>query len=177
MHQKTFHSFIHHSTAALELVHLDVWGPASSSSIDGYKYFLSIVDDYTKYTWLFPLVLKSEVCSVIDVFIQFIARQFRATFKAIQRDNGGEFKKLRASGVNIRHSCPYTHQQNGLVERKHQHITKIGLVMLSLSKLSVRFWWHAFSTIAFLINVLPTPVLHGTTPFQKLFHKTPDYLA
>jgi len=42
-----------------DLIHVDVWGSYSLSSIHGYKYFLTIVDDYSRYTWVFPLKQKS----------------------------------------------------------------------------------------------------------------------
>lgn len=181
MHQKTFPTVIHTTIVAFELLHLDVWGLASCVSLDGCKYFLSIVDDYTRFTWIFPLTVKSEVCAMVLNFVKSVERQFNVQLKAIQCDNGGEFvpvcNVLRFSGVQIRHSCSYTHQQNGLVERKHQHITELGLAMLSKSKLSMNFWWHAFSTAVHLINVLPTPVLQGSTPCQQLFHKQPDYMS
>lgn len=61
--------------------------------------------------------------------------------------------------MQLRHSCPYTHQQNGLVERKHQHIVETGLTLLAQSRLPMSFWWESFHTATFLINRLPTPVL------------------
>lgn len=92
-----------------------------------------------------------------------------------------EFTVLRNSlkdlGIQIRHSCPYTHQQNGLVEWKHQHITETGLTLLAQSGLPMTFWWNLFHTETFLINRLPTPVLHNQSPYFKLFGKEPDYTS
>lgn len=61
MHQKHFPSVTHSTTRVLELVHMDLWGPTSIPSIEGFKYLLVLVDDFTRFTWVFPLKLKSEV--------------------------------------------------------------------------------------------------------------------
>lgn len=52
----------------LELIHTDLWGPASMSSKDGYKYYISFVDDFTRYSWIFPLTLESKA---LDTFKQY----------------------------------------------------------------------------------------------------------
>lgn len=92
---------------------------------------------------------------------------------------GGEFTTLKpflhSIGVTIKHSCPYTHRQNGLVERKHQHITEIGLSLLAQASLPFQFWWDAFSTAILLINSLPSPTLRNSSPYHLLFKRLPDY--
>lgn len=107
--------------------------------------------------------MKSEVSNIILQHVKFIERQFDTKVKALQCDMGGEFtvlqKMFKDLGIQIRFSCPYTHQQNGVIERKHQHITEIGLTLLAQSSLPMSFWWDAFSTTTFLINRLPTPLL------------------
>lgn len=61
MHRLPFpvSSFV--SLAPLHLIHVDVWGHAPEASINGYKYYVSFIDDYSKYTWFYPLSLKSGV--------------------------------------------------------------------------------------------------------------------
>lgn len=56
------------SRSSLELLHTELWGPASECSMDSYKYFISFVNDFTKYSWIFPLTLKSEA---LDTFKHF----------------------------------------------------------------------------------------------------------
>lgn len=147
--------------------------------MDGYKYYLIIVDEFTRYSWIYPLKAKSDVATVLSQFITFIDRQFTNKVKVIQCDNGGEFTVMRDRcvqlGILMRHSCPYTHQQNGLAERKHQHVTEVGLAMLAHASLPMTFWWEAFHTAVLLINLLPTPVLQNSTPYQKLYNIPPDY--
>lgn len=71
-------------------------------------------------------------------------------------------------------SCPYTPQQNGLVERKHRHIIETTLTMLNAAKLPLKFWYHAVAHDIFLINRMPARTLRMQSPFGKLFDKKPD---
>jgi len=68
-----------------------VWEPHSLSSIHGYKYFLTIVDDYSRYTWVFPLKQKSEVVKILKNFVVFSQTQFETAIKGIRSDNETEF--------------------------------------------------------------------------------------
>ena len=63
-----------------------MWGPYSLSSIHGQKYFLTIVDDYSRYTWVFPLKQKSEVVKILENFVVFIQTQFETPIKVIRSD-------------------------------------------------------------------------------------------
>jgi len=72
-------------------------------------------------------------------------------------------------------SCPNTPSQNGRAERKHQHITEIGLTMLFHANVPLNLWVEAFSTTVFTINRLPTPVLNGVSPFKILYGKSPTH--
>ena len=97
----------------------------------------------------------------------------------LQSNWRGEYRSftdfLNQSRIIFRHSCPYTHHQNGLVERKHKHIFKIRLTLLAHSKLPFKFWWDAFHTIVNLVNRLPYVVLNLATPFKKVFNYKPNY--
>ena len=92
---------------------------------------------------------------------------------------GGEYQPfipyLTELGVHVRFSCPYTHQQNGVPERKHRSIVEMRLTMLAHADLPLKYWCEAFSTAVVLINNLPTAVLQFLSPFQKLFQKKPNY--
>jgi len=60
------------SEKCFDLIHVDVWGLYSLSSIHGHKYFLTIIDDYSRYTWVFLLKQKSEVVKILENFVVFI---------------------------------------------------------------------------------------------------------
>lgn len=74
-------------------------------------------------------------------------------------------------------SCPYTPQQNGLAERKHRHLIELGLTMLFNSNIPLKYWVEAFYTANYLINLLPSSVLHQKSPYEVMFHTSPVYTS
>jgi histone deacetylase 1/2 len=130
-------------THPLELVFLDVWGHTSFESSCGYSYFLTCVDAYTKYVWIYLLKRKSEVMDHFLMFKAMAEKQFQVTLKAVQTGGGGEFRALvpyfQLQGIFHKLTCPYTHHQNGTVERRHRHIVELGLAMLHHSQFPLKF--------------------------------------
>lgn len=82
---------------------------------------------------------KSETMGIFKTFKSLIELQLNHEIKSLHSDIGWEFTMLlpflTQHGINTRFSCPYTHQQNGILERKHRHITETGLTLLSHAKL------------------------------------------
>lgn len=74
-----------------QLLHMDIWGPLSVPSSHGHKYFLTVVDDYTRHTWIFLMKLKSETRALVENFILFVKNQFNSSFKTIRSDNDAKF--------------------------------------------------------------------------------------
>jgi hypothetical protein len=138
-----------------------------------------VVDDFSKYTWLYPLETKSGVCATFLRFKQLVETYFTTKIVSVQSDNGGEFSPLKTSltsmGISYRLSCPHTHHQMGTVERKHRHIVETGLSLLATASIPLTFWDSAFETATYLINRLPSKVTQKKSPFELLFHQTPDY--
>lgn len=161
LHQFSFKLSINKTTAPFELLYSDVWGPSFYSSLDGYRYYVSFVDDFTKYTWIFPMHVKSEVQSIFTCFNAYVQRVFDTKIKSIQTDMGSEYKPLynlfQQLGIIRGHSCPHTHQQQGQIERKHRHVVDVGLTLLAQYDMPLKFWWEVFVSAAFLISRLPTP--------------------
>ena len=93
------------------------------------------MDDFSRYTWICPLKFKSEALNVFKLFKAQVENQFQTTIKKLQSDWRGEYRSftqfLNQCGIIFRHSCRYTHHQNGLVERKHRHIVEMGLTLLA----------------------------------------------
>ena len=103
----------------------DLWGPSLVVSTKGYRYYIIFVDPYTRYAWLYPLKLKSNAFAIFITFHKFVELQYQSKLKAIQIDNGGEFKAflpyIRDHGIQPRFTCPHTHQQNGVAKRKQTY--------------------------------------------------------
>ncbi|GJR67876.1 retrovirus-related pol polyprotein from transposon TNT 1-94 [Tanacetum coccineum] len=169
------------SSHPLDLIHCDLWGPAPICSKDGYRYYVAFIDDYSRFTWLYPLKTKTGFYSVLPVFINLVQTQCSRKIKTFQSDGGTEFvnqivrKIFEDNGTFHRFSCPYTPQQNGRAERKHRHIVETGLAMLFNAHVPASYWVDAFTTATFIINRLPTPLLKNKSPFELLFNQHPQY--
>jgi hypothetical protein len=172
-----FSSSLSHASANFELLHMDIWGPLSTSSLHNHKYFLTIVDDHSRYVWIILLKSKAEVPSHIQTFITMIENQFHTTPKTVRSDNGPEFilpAFYASKGISHQKSCVETPQQNGRVERKHQHILNVGRALLFQSKLPKSYWSYAVLHAVFLINRVTTPLLKNQSPYQILYNSIPD---
>jgi len=102
-----------------DLVHMDLWGPFSQSSVHDHKYFLTIVDDFSRYTWIVLLKTKRDVCIHVQNFVSLIENQFHLSIKCIRSDNVPEFLQkdcFASKGILHQTNCIYTPQQNGRVE-------------------------------------------------------------
>lgn len=172
-----FTSSTSHASSKFALLHLDIWGPLSIPSVHGHKYFLTIVDDHTRFLWVILLKTKAEVPHHVKSFITMIQNQFHITPQTIRSDNGPEFMLpdfYASLGILHQKSCVETPQQNARVERKHQHILNVGRALLFQSKLPSSYWSYAILHAVFLINRITTPILNNHSPFQLLYDKLPD---
>jgi histone deacetylase 1/2 len=166
------------SRAPLDLIFSDVWGPAPTS-VGRHTYYVSFIDDYSKYTWIYLIKKKSDVFQVFHDFQNLVERKFNKKIISIQSDWGGEYEKLNSFfqriGISHHVSCPHAHQQNGSAERKHRHIVEVGLALVENAPMPLKFWDEAFLTATYLINLLPSRVINFDTPVQCLLKETPDY--
>ncbi|KAI0494867.1 hypothetical protein KFK09_025013 [Dendrobium nobile] len=180
-HKLPFTTSSTRSLAVLDLVHSDVWGPSPILSLFGYKYYVLFIDDFSRFTWLYPLKLKSDVPSVFSHFKAQVERQFNKQIKCFRTDGGGEYLStafqnfLAHCGIIHQVTCPYTPEQNGVAERKHRHIVEVTRTLLHDASLPQKFWVHAVQTAVFLINRLPSLSKKTSSPYQLLFHHPPDY--
>jgi transposase InsO family protein len=126
-------------------MHLDLWA-SPVVSVSGSKYYLIILDDFTRYLWNFPLKLKSDTFTTLSNFFAYMSNQFSRKIKAIQCDNGREFDNsstrifLPSNGTQLRMSCPYTSPQNGKGERIIHSINNVIRTLLIQASLPGRYW-------------------------------------
>jgi histone deacetylase 1/2 len=177
-HQLPYPKSTSTSSYPLELVYSDVWGHAPDS-VGGKRYYVSFIDDYSKFTWIYLLKFKSEGFEKFHEFQTLVERLFDRKIITMQTDWGGEYQKLHSffEKIGITHhvSCPHAHQQNGAVERKHRHIVEVGLALSAHASMPLKFWDEAFIAATYLINRTPSKVLNYSTPLERLFDQTPDY--
>ncbi|GJU48490.1 retrovirus-related pol polyprotein from transposon TNT 1-94 [Tanacetum coccineum] len=112
----------------LYMLHMDLCGPMRIQSINGRKYILIIVDDYSRFTWVKFLRLKDEVSEFVIKFLKMIQVCLNATVSNIRIDNDTEFVNLRAYykevGISHQISVARTLQQNGVVERRNRTLVE-----------------------------------------------------
>jgi histone deacetylase 1/2 len=166
------------SSHPLELVFSDVWGAAPESA-GRFKYYVSFIDDYSKFTWVYLLKYKSQVFEKFRDFQNLVERDFDHKIIVVQTDWGGEYEKLNPffTKVGISHlvSCPHAHQQNGAAEHKHRHIVEVGLSLLAHAHMPLKFWDEAFLAATYLINRTPSKVINYETPLERLYQVKPDF--
>ena len=112
---------------------MDLFGPTRSVSLSGKKYGYVLVDDFSRYTWVFFLTHKHEVFNEFQVFYKKIEQEEKYKISNLQSDHGGEFQNTefdqfcRTYGINQKISSPRTPKQNGVVERRNRTLPKISL--------------------------------------------------
>lgn len=162
-------------------MHVDLWGKYSTPTRNGYHYFLTIVDDFSRTTWTYLLKSKSEAYSLLIYYLAYVGNQFQTCVKMIRSDNGTEFTNqafqqvLHESGILHQLTCPGTPQQNGVVERKHLHLLNVARALRFQSGLPLEFWGDCILTATYLINRTATKILHGKTPYEMLYGQPPNY--
>ncbi|CAI7763208.1 unnamed protein product, partial [Closterium sp. NIES-53] len=124
------HSSFPPTTASLQTLHMDVWGPARVSGQGRERYFLLVVEDYTRYNTVFLLRSKGEVVDVLIPWIRAVRLQLRERFRQdlpvlhLHSDRGGEFSSdllrdfCRGEGILQSFTLPNSPQQNRIVERR-----------------------------------------------------------
>ncbi|GJS49202.1 retrovirus-related pol polyprotein from transposon TNT 1-94 [Tanacetum coccineum] len=164
----------------LKLLHMDLCGPMRVASINGKKYILVIVDDYSWYTWVYFLRIKDEAPYMIIDFVNQVQRNLKAQILTIRTDNGTEFKneKLRALyaklGIVYQTSIARTPQQNGVVERQNCTLVEATQTMLIFSKALEFLWAEAIATACFAQNRSIVHTLYNKTPYELIRGRKPN---
>jgi transposase InsO family protein len=164
----------------LELLHMDIFGPITYISIGGSKYCLVIMDDYSRFTWVFFLQKKSQTQYILKGFLRWAQNEFRLRIKKVRSDNGTEFKNsqiegfLEDEGIKHEFSSPYTPQQKGVVERKNRTLLDMARTMLDEYKTPDQFWAEAINTACYSINCLYLHQILKKTSYELLTSKKPN---
>jgi hypothetical protein len=164
----------------LELLHMDLFGPVAYLSIGGSKYGLVIVDDFSRFTWLFFLQDKSETQGTLKRFLRRPQNEFELKVKKIRSNNGSEFKNLQVEeyleeeGIKHEFSAPYIPQQNGVVERKNRTLIDMARTMLGEFKTPEWFWSEVVNTACHAINRLYLHHLLKKTSYKLLTGNKPN---
>ncbi|KAG9458911.1 hypothetical protein H6P81_003419 [Aristolochia fimbriata] len=169
------------ASAPFDLIYSDVWGPASISTMGGSAYYVVFIDDFSRFVWVYLLQSRSAFYTAYVEFSTMVRLSLFKSIKIFRSDSGGEYVShqfralLKSHGTQHQLSCPYTPQQNGVVERKHRHILDTTRALLLSSSVPRVFWGEVILTSVYIINRLPSPILNNSTPFVVLYGGSPDY--
>lgn len=149
-----FPKSISRSDKLFQMIHVDVWVPYRIQTHSGHRFFLTIVDDCSRMTWIYLLRLKSDVVVCLKQFLALINTQFDVTVKVLRSDNGSEFfnsecnNLFQSYGILHQSSCVHTPQQNGVVERKHRHILEVARAISLQGFLPLKFWGNVYKLLS-----------------------------
>ncbi|CAI7819930.1 unnamed protein product [Closterium sp. NIES-54] len=162
--------------APLQTLHMDVWGPARVRGQGHERYFLLVVDDYSRYTTVFPLRSKAEVTEVLIDWIRAARLQLRERFGSdfpvlhLHSDIGGEFSSdllrafCRAEGIRQTFTLPTSLQQNGIAERRIGIVMDVARTSMIHAAAPHFLWLFAVQYAAHQINLQPQVSLPETSP-------------
>ena len=175
-----FNPRVHRSQRRPEIVYSDLCGPMRTNSQGGARYFMTIIDDHSRWCHVYFLKSKSEASAKFIEYKKFVENQTGLQIKAFHSDNGKEFCNsvmdtlLKKSGIQRRLTIPHTPEQNGTAERKNRTLVETARCLLDQSNLPTHFWAEAINTANHIRNRCISKSLDGRTPYE-LWHGTkPD---
>lgn len=179
MTRSSFPKKSNRQTDLLDLIHSDVCGPMKNESLGRCKYFVTFIDDCSRWCFVKMIRGKNEVLCAFRQFKALVENQVGRKIKCLQSDNGKEYINqefddfLKENGVQRRLTVTHTPEQNGVAERKNRTLVEMARCLLIQSGLSPAFWGEAINTANYIRNRCPTS-LGGKTPFEIWTGKAPD---
>nr|GEW49358.1 putative ribonuclease H-like domain-containing protein [Tanacetum cinerariifolium] len=164
----------------LYLLHMDLCGPMRVASINGKKYILVIVDDFSWFTWVKCLRSKDETPDFVIKFLKIIQVRLKTPVCHIRTNNGSEFvnQTLReyyeTVGISHETSVARSSKQNGVVKRRNRTLIEAICTMLIYTKASLFLWAEAVATACYTQNHSLIRLRHEKTPYELLHNKLPD---
>ncbi|CAI5986479.1 unnamed protein product [Closterium sp. NIES-65] len=149
------------ATEPFETLHLDVWGPAPRLGPERERYFLVVVDDFSRYTTVFPLAKKSEVTSTLIRWLLTTEDTRGRRVSCLHSDRGGEFRSgilagfCREQGIRQSWTLPESPQQNGVAERRIGLVMEIARTSLTHACAPHFLWPYAVRYAAHQLNLWP----------------------
>ncbi len=177
------------STRKLERIHSDVCGPMRThawthakglptESFGGQKYFVTFIDDFSRYCKVYFIRHKSQVLEKFKEFEALATNELGVNIGTLKSDNGGEYEfeaYLKSRGIRQELTTPYSPQQNGVSERMNRTLMESARCMIAQAKLSDKFWAEAVATAAYLRNRIPSRAFKiKITPYERLYSRKPD---
>lgn len=163
----------------LHRVHVDLVGPLPSG-VRGHRYWLTIVDDFSRYGWAILLHSKHQAKHKLIEWMAQVQRDKGVQLRHVHGDRGGEFLNshllghLQAQGVTYSFSNPHTPQQNGIAEARNKQVSTFTRALLIQAQAPISYWSYAVLHSTYLNNLVPHRLLQGMTPSEAWHQAKPD---
>ncbi|KAL4335653.1 hypothetical protein GQ457_07G001670 [Hibiscus cannabinus] len=182
------------STDVLELIHTDICGPFPTASWNGQQYFITFIDDYSRYGYLYLIHEKSQYLDVFKSYKAEVENQHNKRIKKVRSDRGGEYygrydgsgeqrpgpfaQFLEECGIVPQYTMRGSPSMNGVAERRNRTLKDLVRSMIAHSTLPESLWGEALKTAAYILNRVPTKgaektpyeLWTGQKPVLKHFH-------
>jgi len=165
----------------LELVHTDICGPFPTTSWNGQQYFITFIDDYSRYGYLYLIHEKSQSLDVFKTFKVEVELQLGKKIKDVKSDRGGEYYGryngsreqrprpfalfLKECEIVPQYTMPGKPSMNGVAERRNQTLKNMTRSMISHSSLPESLWGEALKTVVYILNRVPSKAVNKT-PYE-----------
>lgn len=169
------------SKRILELIHSDLSGIIRQWNLHGYKYYLLLIDDYSRYVTCYLIRSKSDTFKCFEEFVTLTERQMNVKMMALISDNGTEYTSsdfqavIKANGLVhyfTNAGCPET---NGVSERGNKTICQMATALLKDAGLPAYLWPEAIEHAVFIRNRVPSSAINYQVPYDLWHKKSPDY--
>ncbi|KAF5794275.1 putative RNA-directed DNA polymerase [Helianthus annuus] len=163
-----------------QLVHADLCGPITPKTIGGNSYFLLLVDDFSRYMWVYMLQSKDQAFERFKWFKALVEKNGKYKVETLRTDRGGEFTSkvfnefCKQEGIRRQITAPYTPQQNGVVERRNRTILGTTRSLLKTMNVPDFLWGEAVQHAVYLLNRMATKGVVSMTPYEALKNKRPS---
>jgi transposase InsO family protein len=156
----------------LQLVHMDLCGPSRQEGTGKENYFMLIIDDYSRLTWVAFLKEKAEAFEKFKIFKALTENQTGNRLKAVRSDRGGEFMSsdfkefCDKHGIKREYTIPGTPQQNGVVERQNRTVQQMARSMMNEKNIDQTYWVEAIHTTVHILNKSHLRPHSDKTPYE-----------
>jgi transposase InsO family protein len=177
-----YRKYEHDAPRRLWRVHSDMSGIQEPSIVDGYQYFITFIDDYSRYCWVY-FTKRKDAATIRAIYGEWQCDAVNKANKPVsflQTDGGGEYqadmaKILKDSGTTHLLSPPYSHESNGLAERQNRTLKDTARTLMRQANMPSSFWPKAIKAACDIRNRLPHMGLKGITcsPHHAFFKAEP----
>ncbi|GJY41929.1 retrotransposon protein, putative, ty1-copia subclass [Tanacetum coccineum] len=178
MARKPYTHQVERAKYLLGLIHTDVCGPFRIVSRQRASYFITFIDDFSRYGYVYLLKHKHEVFETFKVFQKEVENQLGKTIKSLRSDRGGEYMSqecldhLKEHGIIAHRTPPYMLQHNGVSEGRNRTLLDMVHSMMSQTTLPKSFWDYSLKTAARILNMVPTKKVEKT-PYEVWHGQAP----